>query len=77
MEENTEDQGRKTSSGQEELVLERPASLAPMTLESQGLYRGCPMLHQPEDGARSTPLPTLDLGGAKLSGRINRRWRQL
>ena len=35
-EENTEDQGRKTPSGQDELVPEHPASSAPTTLDSQG-----------------------------------------
>ena len=66
-EENTKDQGRKTSSGKEELVLECPASSAPMTLESQG-RQGTPPAPSTEDGARRTPLPTLGLGGAELSG---------
>lgn len=67
-EENTKDQGRKTSSGQEELVLERPASLAPTTLESQG-RQGTPPAPSIGDGARRTPTPMLGLEGAELSRR--------
>ena len=68
VEENTEDQGRKTSSGQEELVLERPASSALTTLESQG-DKGRPLLRQPETGQEGRRHPMLGLEGAELSRR--------
>ena len=67
-EENTEDQGRKTSSGQEELVFEHPASSAPTTLESQG-RQGTPPAPLTGDGARRTPPPMFGLEGAELSRR--------
>lgn len=66
-EENTEDPGRKTSSGQGELVLECPASSAPR-LESRG-QQGTPPAPSTRDGIGRTPSPMPGLGWADLSER--------
>jgi hypothetical protein len=67
---NTKDQERKAPSGQEELVLERPASLvlerpaslAPTTLESPG-RQGTPLLRPPEMGQEGHRYPRSALKG--------------
>ena len=52
--ENTEDQGRKTSSGQEELVLECPASSAPIDFRVTGPTRDAPCSVNQRCGKKDT-----------------------